>query len=404
MIKKNKESTLLLGTVGFTNAFLDAFNFKGKQKDETHPLQLLDDALKKKDSNFKRGFFQDDNRSDYDSEYTNFSRSDSSYQVISKKDILFSYEMKPCKIAFNQVPDLNSNDLEFIDSIIEEDLYFKDNHIYFLENGNAVILGMVDLKAVSVDGEGYEMMSKLLHKAFKYCLKDTTIKILKTYQSTFFNTLDKFHLNDKLFKFNLFNSDKLLKEFHQKSIQASFSFAIYNHIFDKSNLPESMDITNLFQKSEYKYKNKGFTTFDAKIYFGYTHSVYALKTEENVFQELLIKYRIPLLVILANWSAIRSLSLNLEYLSKRYLIKGKSSFNLFGLKKERDALKRSLLMFKKITASLEGYNATNHPIYYHLIETYRDAFMEKKSLMRLHEQIEVTTAYSEEIDRLRTQR
>lgn len=396
MIKENQESNLLLGAVGFTNAYLNSIYFKGETSDKKVILKTLAEKLTAFDPNFKVGLFQDTPNHPLSNAYERFARSDSAYKVISQKEILFSYDLGRHAI--------DSENLIVDGKQLKVPLFFSSCHLYFFEHGNAVILASVDLKKLSLEQESYERLSFDLHKAFQEVLKPKVLKLLSCYQELFFNVIEKYFTSDRIFKLNLLQKDPLLQTFYEGTKSASFSFAIFNHFFDQSLLPETFDVNKLFDKSECIETNVLFETHEASIRFGYTHSIFQVKTEKQSFDSLLLKYRLPLLFILANWSAIRSLSLNLDYMLQQYQKKGRNRFNLLGLRRERDALNRYLLMFKQISAGLEGYSASNHPVYSQLIERYRLAFMENKSLARLNQQIEVTSAYSREIDRLRTQR
>lgn len=392
MIKRDQESTLLLGAVGFTNAYLNSIYFKGEPSDKNHILEEVHNALMLKDPTFKKGLFLDTDSHPMSTAYHRFARSDSSYQIISQKEILFSIDLGTYPVSSKE------------NLIQSSSLTFSNVFLHFFTHGNAVVMAEVDLKALQLDEAAYELVSKALHRSFEETLKPTVLEKLETYQHTFFSVIQKYFTKDRIFHLRKLEKDPLLQTFYQRTKQASFSFAIFNHFFDDTHLPDDFSIDALFKDAECLETNGRFETDDAFIRLGYTHSVFLLNTKKVPFETLKYKYRLPLLFILANWSAIRSLSLNLDYMLQQYQKKGRYRFNIFGLRKERDALNRYLLMFKEITASLEGYQATNHPIYSQLIEHYRVAFMENRSLARLHQQIDVTTAYSKEIDRLRSQR
>ena len=107
-------------------------------------------------------------------------------------------------------------------------------------------------------------------------------------------------------------------------------------------------------------------------------------------------------MVLANWAAIKGLSINLEHIGQIYRLRGENKYNFFGLKNERNAINLYLLALKSISASLEGYNASNHPIYSNIIENYRLTFQEEHNVKRLNQQIDILTSLSNEIDRQRT--
>ena len=394
-----KNATLVLGGVGITNVFLNPVFLQSLSDAKPNFIKDIYKDLKTDDDDshvWHLGLFNaTEGYSNFKNAYNNFSRSHSSYEVISKKEILLTCELSDLKLStlFNQFSKEEKQLTKKVKSI--STLEYIDNHIFFFENGNCVFLSTIYFDDESLEANTYELVSKLLHKYLSIAFKDQIISIIKKLQKAF-----KTHA----YKYEKKFAEKYITDatINQKSLEKSFQFAIYNHFFSLDDCDDPQCLKSLFLGSEDLCHLEYVVTHDAKISLGYTHSTFVTDFNKHDQVTFINTYKIPLLMVLANWAAIKALSINIEHISDIYRKRGENKFNFFGLKNERNAINLYLLALKSISASLEGYNTSNHPIYFNVIEKYRHAFQEDQSLRRLDHQIDISSSLSSEIDRQRT--
>lgn len=276
------------------------------------------------------------------------------------------------------------------------DLDYIDNHVYVFENGNCVLLSTIHMGDIT-DDDSYQSAVRLLHRYFQTAFKDSLLTAIKNLQTAY-----KAHAYKYEIKFaEQFITDTTV---NQISLDKSFQFAIYNHFLSLEEQTDCDFLRKLFLGSEDLSNIAYIETHDAKICLGYTHATIVSNQKNHISSEFIDTYKIPLLMVLANWAAIRALSINIEHIGMIYRNRGENKYNFLGLKNERNTINLYLFALKSISASLEGYNASNHPIYSNIIEKYRSTFQEKRSLKRLKQQIDILTSLSNEIDRQRTAR
>ncbi len=243
----------------------------------------------------------------------------------------------------------------------------------------------------------YQQVVTLLHRYYQQAYRSTLIKVIEQLQTAYKKYAYKY---EKSFAENYITSQVV----NQISMEKSFQFAIYNHFFLLSEQAKCDCLNQLFLGSEDLSNISYIETHDSKISLGYTHATFVTNNTNGVTNDFIDKYKIPLLMVLANWAAIKAISINIDQIGKIYRSRGENKYNFIGLKNERNAINLYLLALESISSSLEGYNASNHPVYSNIIEKYRATFQEERSLKRLNQQIEILSSLSAEIDRQRTAR
>ncbi len=365
-----QHASLVLGSVGITNVFLNPVflqsfvDVKSKFiKDMYADLEKTNDDT----THWYLGLINSDERfQSFRNTFNGFSRSHSSYEVISKKEILLTCIFKPIKISdlikqFSPEDAIEANNIQgFLD------LDYIDNHVYVFENGNCVLLSTIHMGDIT-DDDSYQSAVRLLHRYFQTAFKDSLLAAIKNLQNAY-----KAHAYKYEIKFaEQFITDTTV---NQISLDKSFQFAIYNHFLSLEEQTDCDCLRKLFLGSEDLSNIAYIETHDAKICLGYTHATIVSNQKNHKSSEFIDRYKIPLLMVLANWAAIRALSINIEHIGMIYRNRGENKYNFLGLKNERNTINLYLLALKSISASLEGYNASNHPIYSNIIEKYRSTF------------------------------
>lgn len=393
-----KQASLVLGSVGITNVFLNPVYLQSKEGVKSSFLNDIYQALRAVGTSTDEwylGLFNGNSKYDDLRELHNrFSRSHSSYEIISKKEVLLT-----CSLSEVRLSSLKSSFTQEEKKLVKEipsllDQMYRDGVLYIFENGNAVVLSTIHLLD-SYDTKAYESICKLFHKYFSVAYKDIVLGHIGRLQQAYKMYSHKY---EKPFAAKYITDDSV----NQLCLQKSFQYAIYNHFFDLGSNDDCHCLEQLFKGSEDTTSLKYIETHDVKISLGYTHASFVKLNSNQDLTAFVNTYKIPLLMVLANWAAIKALSINLEHIGQIYRLRGENKYNFFGLKNERNAINLYLLALKSISASLEGYNASNHPIYSNIIENYRLTFQEERNVKRLNQQIDILTSLSNEIDRQRT--
>ncbi len=392
---------LVLGSVGITNVFLNEIVFKGNKTEQKSMHSVLKNNLR--DISEQNTWFNiddiDQNKqlSRFYVQYNDFSRSKSSYSTVSQKDIIVSKILNDKTIDRHTIPPEHAKVFNEVAS--HHLLIFQDVFIHFFENSNAVLIASVDLTILSLDETQYEALVMAIHAVFPKYFKKDFDEAIKQFQQVCMKYEDMFHGSETHERFIFQKSPRFTDQIRNETLK----FSIFNHFF-KQQSDYDCKLDSFFEDAENLKSNELMKTHEGTFRYGYTHSIIELKDTKDNFKDMVLKQRIPLIMVLANWASIRALSMNIDYIQDEYQQKGESRLNIFGMKKRREVLNRHLLIMKFITATLDGYNSSNNPVYFSQIESYRKAFFEMTSLERLERKIDVTKALSEEIDRIRKQR
>jgi len=396
-----QHASLVLGSVGITNVFLNPVFLQPTEGVKAAFIHDMYNDLKQNNDELLQwypGLFND--QADYQQfrdTFNAFSRSHSSYEVISKKEILLTCQLEDIKLS-TLVNTFSNKDKQMVRKIKDfQYLSYSDSQVFVFENGNCVLLSTVFLDSDTYDNETYQKVVSLLHRYYQQAYRPTLIKIIEQLQSAYKAHAYKY---EKSFAESYITSQAV----NQIAMDKSFQFAIYNHFFSINEQDKCDCLNQLFLGSEDLSNIAYVETHDAKVSLGYTHATFVSNNTNGVTNDFINKYKIPLLMVLANWAAIKALSINIDQIGKIYRSRGENKYNFIGLKNERNAINLYLLALKSISSSLEGYNASNHPIYSNIIEKYRATFQEERSLKRLNQQIEILSSLSSEIDRQRTAR
>lgn len=396
-----QHASLVLGSVGITNVFLNPVFLKPTEGVKAAFIHDIYEDLKQNNDELMHwysGLFND--HAGYQSfrdTFNAFSRSHSSYEVISKKEILLTCQLEDVKLS-DLIKSFPAEDKKLVKSIKDfQYLCYSDSQVFVFENGNCVLLSTIYINNDHYDDLTYQQVVTLLHRYYQQAYRPTLIKVIEQLQTAYKKHAHKY---EKSFAENYITSQVV----NQISMDKSFQFAIYNHFFLLSEQEKCDCLNQLFLGSEDLSNISYIETHDSKISLGYTHATFVTNNTNGVTNDFIDKYKIPLLMVLANWAAIKALSINIDQIGKIYRSRGENKYNFIGLKNERNAINLYLLALKSISSSLEGYNASNHPIYSNIIEKYRATFQEERSLKRLNQQIEILSSLSGEIDRQRTAR
>ncbi|MDG0889172.1 hypothetical protein [Paracholeplasma manati] len=396
-----QHASLVLGSVGITNVFLNPVFLQPTEGVKAAFIHDMYNDLKQNNDELMHwysGLFND--QAGYQSfrdTFNAFSRSHSSYEVISKKEILLTCQLEDVKLS-DLIKSFPAEDKKLVKSIKDfQYLCYSDSQVFVFENGNCVLLSTIYINNDHYDDLTYQQVVTLLHRYYQQAYRPTLIKLIEQLQTAYKKYAYKY---EKSFAENYITSQVV----NQISMDKSFQFAIYNHFFLLSEQAKCDCLNQLFLGSEDLSNISYIETHDSKISLGYTHATFVTNNTNGVTNDFIDKYKIPLLMVLANWAAIKALSINIDQIGKIYRYRGENKYNFIGLKNERNAINLFLLALKSISSSLEGYNASNHPIYSNIIEKYRATFQEERSLKRLNQQIEILSSLSSEIDRQRTAR
>jgi len=396
-----QHASLVLGSVDITNVFLNPVFLQPIEGVKAAFIHDIHEDLKQNNDELMHwysGLFND--QAGYQSfrdTFNAFSRSHSSYEVISKKEILLTCQLEDVKLS-DLVKSFTAEDKKLVKSIKDfQYLSYSDSQVFVFENGNCVLLSTIYMNGDHFDDVTYQQVVTLLHRYYQQAYRSTLINVIEQLQKAYKKHAYKY---EKSFAENYITSQAV----NQISMDKSFQFAIYNHFFSLSEQAKCDCLNQLFLGSEDLSNIAYIETHDAKISLGYTHATFVSNNSNGVTIDFIDKYKIPLLMVLANWAAIKALSINIDHIGKIYRSRGENKYNFIGLKNERNAINLYLLALKSISSSLEGYNASNHPIYSNIIEKYRATFQEERSLKRLNQQIEILSSLSGEIDRQRTAR
>jgi len=396
-----QHASLVLGSVGITNVFLNPVFLKPTEGVKAAFIHDMYNDLKQNNDELMHwysGLFNE--QAGYQSfrdTFNAFSRSHSSYEVISKKEILLTCQLEDVKLS-DLIKSFPAEDKKLVKSIKDfQYLCYSDSQVFVFENGNCVLLSTIYINNDHYDDLTYQQVVTLLHRYYQQAYRPTLIKVIEQLQTAYKKYAYKY---EKSFAENYITSQVV----NQISMDKSFQFAIYNHFFLLSEQAKCDCLNQLFLGSEDLSNISYIETHDSKISLGYTHATFVTNNTNGVTNDFIDKYKIPLLMVLANWAAIKALSINIDQIGKIYRSRGENKYNFIGLKNERNAINLYLLALKSISSSLEGYNASNHPVYSNIIEKYRATFQEERSLKRLNQQIEILSSLSGEIDRQRTAR
>lgn len=396
-----QHASLVLGSVGITNVFLNPVFLKPTEGVKAAFIHDMYNDLKQNNDELMHwysGLFND--QAGYQSfrdTFNAFSRSHSSYEVISKKEILLTCQLEDVKLS-DLIKSFPAEDKKLVKSIKDfQYLCYSDSQVFVFENGNCVLLSTIYINNDHYDDLTYQQVVTLLHRYYQQAYRPTLIKVIEQLQTAYKKHAHKY---EKSFAENYITSQVV----NQISMDKSFQFAIYNHFFSLSEQAKCDCLNQLFLGSEDLSNISYIETHDSKISLGYTHATFVTNNTNGVTNDFIDKYKIPLLMVLANWAAIKALSINIDQIGKIYRSRGENKYNFIGLKNERNAINLYLLALESISSSLGGYNASNHPVYSNIIEKYRATFQEERSLKRLNQQIEILSSLSGEIDRQRTAR
>lgn len=292
-----------------------------------------------------------------------FSRSKSSYQRITFREIIAAVKLKDVYIS-----SLNGND--------EEKTLNKNATMYFFKNGNVVLLTKYAFNEEFKSFESYESSITHLHKKVQEFLKDIFWACVDLYRQTIF-ACDYKHI---------FTFDESI--YDKKVNNRTMRFSIVNHFFN-----QTVDqIDQLFDSSENIKTNELIVDNGMTIRLGWTHSIFMSK--KGIFEDEynVNLYSMYLLIILANWAGLDCLRFNLLNIEKYYNCKIFNHKVPFGeITKIRDLLNRYVFKIEEVFQTLDSYQSTNNPKSKYILSMYQKVFEEKEAAQSVRNKINLLT-------------
>ena len=118
---------------------------------------------------------------------------------------------------------------------------------------------------------------------------------------------------------------------------------------------------------------------EGNIYFGWSHSLYVFADYDNTDYT---KYTVPMEVVMSNWAALQGMLIRTKKARDIFIEKIESKDKV-KYEEVADDIDDFIIKFERMIAYFDSYTITNNPMYFHLIDLQKEAFLEKNHIERV---------------------
>ena len=391
-----KDADIVLAGVGQTDVFLDYDYVKRHEINISNiKRDLIDYFSKKKLALNDKLIYVDE--SVIESSNIDFLRSDSSYEIITKREEIASFYMDEIILTDTDLETIlktiNPEEHQKIKSLVlYEKIAIDDIKFKMFAYSSLVVQGKLKLTNRNLSIYEYSLVSKFAHKWFGLALREYADYLSLEYKSYMEKKYNVLSNNDLLLKIPDLSisttkriSDSNQDNFKPNSLRYSIRYHfIYNTDYKNQGKAILKDLIPILSGEWEKEFDNYIELHNVNIYFGWSHSLFIFNKEDDF---LLCKYILPLEVVLANWLSLNVLAKKIDYAIAYANGDMLSLNNGRTIKKTYKNIQRDIHEFSmkldRIIEYFDSYTVTNNPTNYKLIDMQQNVFLQDKKIQGL---------------------